>query len=249
MTLSEEFISFEEDGDDRTPTYPTAFGVTFTPPIIGVVIAVLGLAGGVYLFLSLLIPAWQRNQELTTSQNQKQSLVEQQKASLKQTEKIQTELTRAKQQKVEVLALFANEKTLDTLLLDLNRLVQSTNVKQTSAKLKKFTPVNQTAEMISDGALGSEVNGKLKRRIVNIAFEGTFEQTQAILRNIERLQPLLIVKDYNSEMSTVSSNSKDNPVVGPPVINTSFQLQALIPASAEEVTQAAAAAGEKEKKK
>lgn len=120
MTISEEFISFE-DNDEVAPTYPAAFGVTFTPTVSGVLIAVLGLAGSVYLILNLIMPAWQKHQELVASQNQKQSLVEQKQASLRQREKIEAELAQAKQQQTEVLALFANERTLDTLLLDLNR--------------------------------------------------------------------------------------------------------------------------------
>ena len=244
MTISEEFISFE-DNEEPAPTYPTAFGITFTPIVSGVLIAVLGLAGGVYLSLNLLMPAWQRHQELTASQNQKQSLVEQKQASLRQREKIEIQLAQAKQQQAEVLALFANEKTLDTLLLDLNRLVQSANAKQNArAKLKKFVPVNSSAEVIADGSLGSEVNGKLKRRTVDVAFEGTFEQTQSILRNIERLQSLLVVKDYQSIMTAASADQKDKPVGGPVSITTSFQLQALIPVSPEEAAKAAEAAKE-----
>lgn len=241
MTLSEEFIS-TEDRIETAPTYPTAFGITFTPPISAALIAASGLALSVYMLMNLLMPAWQRNQELTASRTEKQNLVQQRSASLKQTEQIQAELAQAQQQKTEVLALFSNEQTLDTLLLDLNRLIQSANVqKNARAKLTKFVPANQTAEIISDNSFGAEVNGKLKRRSINITFEGTFEQTQAILRNIERLQPLLIVRDYKSNMTsapTDDSNPKNSVVGGPTVITTSFQLQALIPASPAEVAPA-----------
>ena len=121
MTLSDEFISFEDDGG-AAPTYPSAFGITFTPPIIGILLAVAGLVGAAYLVVSLVMPALQRYQELTDSQNQKQALVEQKAASLQQKEQVQAQLVQAKQQNTQVLALFANEQTLDTLLLDLNRL-------------------------------------------------------------------------------------------------------------------------------
>jgi len=50
MTYTEDFIAAEEGQalDAAAPTYPTAFGVTFTPVVIsGVLIGVLGLAGSI----------------------------------------------------------------------------------------------------------------------------------------------------------------------------------------------------------
>lgn len=241
MTISEEFISVEEDFE-AAPSYPTVFGVTLTPTISGALLAVVGLGLGGYLFTSFVTPAMQKHDELTAKQNEKQNLVQQKSASMAQKQQVETELTKAKQQKADVLTLFANESTLDTLLIDLNRLVQSVNGKQNAtAKLKKFTPANQSAETISDGSLGSDVNGKLKRRIVDINISGTFDQTQEIFRSIERLQPLLIVRDYQSTM-VAATNKDGKPVGGAPNIDTSFKLQALIPVSPEEAAAAAAAA-------
>lgn len=249
MTISEDFGSFEEDSAPA-PTYPSAFGVTFTPTISGIAIAVAGIAGAAYIIATLVMPALQKNQELSETQNQKQALVQQKTASLQQKDKVEADLARAKQQNAEVLTLFANEQTLDTLLLDLNRLVQSANgQKSTSAQLKKFVPANQTAEPIADGSLGAEVNGKLKQRTIDIIIEGTYEQTQSILRNIERLQPLLIVKDYKSTMVAPSTDPKDKSVGGPPTISTSFKLQALIPVSPAEAAAAAAAAQQSQEQK
>jgi type IV pilus assembly protein PilO len=95
-----------------------------------------------------------------------------------------------------------------------------------------------------DGSLGVGVNGKLKRMNINVEIVGTYEQTQSILRNIERLQPLLIVRDYQSTLSTVqATDAKGKPIrrVGPAPITTSFQLQALMPLSREEIAAAQAA--------
>ena len=239
MTVSEELGSYEDD-IPAAPNYPSAFGVTFTPTISGIAIAVAGIFGAAYIIATLVMPTWQRNQELTDAQNQKQALVQQKTASLQQKERVEADLARAKQQNSEVLALFANEQTLDTLLLDFNRLVQSANGQNsTSAQLKKFVPANQTAEVISDGSLGSEVNGKLKQRTVEVTFDGTFEQTQSILRNIERLQPLLIIRDYKSTTAAPSTDPKNKSVGGPPTISTTFKLQALIPVSPAQAAQAA----------
>lgn len=247
MTLSEEFVSFD-DSAVPTPAYPTVFGQAITPTIAGAIVAVLGIAGAGYLLLSLVMPALGKYQELQATQTQKQSLVQQKSVNLKQKDTVAAELARAKQQKSEVLTLFANEQTLDSLMLDVNRLIESVNTKPNGrAKMTKFVPGNQTAEIIADGSLGSEVNGKLKRRSVKIEMQGTFEQTQSILRNIERLQPLLLIKDYDSKIDTTSANDKDNPVFGPPLITTSFEMQALLPVSPEEAAQVTEAAKEKKK--
>lgn len=245
MTVTEDFIP-DSNGEFEAaaPNYPTAFGVTFTPPIIGGIAAVLGLGATIYLFLNLLLPTFQKYQELQVSQNEKQTLVEQKKAVLQQTEQVRAELALARQQQTEVLALFANEQTLDTLLIDLNRVVESVNANAggnfTRARLKRYVPANQFAEVIVDGSLGSAVNGKLKRRVINVELEGTFEQTQAIIRNIERLQSLLLIKDYQSTLAQVTPNQQGRVGRGG-TINTSFQLEALIPANPAEVSQAAAA--------
>lgn len=243
MTVSEDFIP--DDGGEfeaAAPTYPTAFGVTFTPAVSGALIAGVGLAGSIYLILNLLLPTFQKYQELQTSRNDKQAQVQQKQAVLQQTEQVKTELALAKQQQVEVLGLFANEQSLNTLLLDLNRVIESGNANPQRnfirARLKRYVPAAQSPEVITDSSLGSAVNGKLKRQVVNVELEGTFEQTQAIVRNIERLQPLLLVKDYQSTLVQAAPNQLGGSVRGSGTITTAFQLQALIPATAEEAAVA-----------
>lgn len=252
MTVSEDFIP--DDGGEfeaAAPTYPTAFGVTFTPAVSGAIIAVVGLAGSIYLILNLLLPTFQKYQELQTSRNDKQAQVQQKQAVLQQTEQVRTELALAKQQQIEVLGLFANEQSLNTLLLDLNRVVESGNANPQRnfirARLKRYVPAAQPTEVITDSSLGPAVNGKLKRKVVNVELEGTFEQTQAIIRNIERLQPLLLVKDYQSTLVQAASDQLGGSVRGSGTITTAFQLQALIPANAEEAANVAAPANPPQK--
>lgn len=246
MTFSDDFITVGEGQElqESAPSYPSLFGIKLTPQISGILIA-LGLGAlALYVLTTYVMPVWQRYGELSTSRTEKQGQIAQKQAVLQQGEKLKTELVQAKQQQTEILGLFANEKTLDTLLLDLNRLVESGNATQSNgvtARLQRFVPQNQSnAEVVNDSSYGAAVNGKLKRRIVNVEFTGNYEQTQSILRNMERLQPLLIVKDYKS---TLTQNPSSQPGFVPlPTITTSFQLQALIPANAEEVAAAAKAA-------
>lgn len=257
MTLSEDF-NFAEGGEfgSEAPAYPVVFGISFTPKIIGILVGVLGIAGAGYMLMNMVMPAWETYQQQQEKRTDLQGQVEQKKASITQIDKVKDELAQAKQQRIQVLSLFADEKTLDTLLLDLNRLVESGNAQVPAnavrAKLQKFVPASQQAETVADGSLGAIVNGKLKRSSVNVEIVGTFEQTQSIIRNIERLQPLLIVKDYQArlapEPSTNSSSGEEVRRVGPAAITTSFQLQALMPMKAEEIAAATEAKKEKPKK-
>jgi type IV pilus assembly protein PilO len=248
MTLSDD-LNFAEQGGEfnsETPASPVVFGIAFTPKIIGILVGVVGLAAAGYIFLNLLMPALESYQQQQAKSSELQGQIDQKKANIKQIDKVKDELVQAKQQKIQVLGLFANEKSLDTLLLDMNRLIESgntpTSINAVRAKLKKFVPVSQKPEPIIDGSLGLQVDGKLKRSIISAEITGTYEQTQSIIRNIERLQPLLIVKDYQSSLAPVESRSPTDktPVqVGPAAIDTSFQLQVLMPLSPEEIAAAA----------
>ncbi len=246
MTLSEDVNFAELDGEQASFAYPVIFGTTITPRIVGIVIGVVGLLGAAYMVLNLIMPAWDNYQQQQIKQTDLQGQIDQKKASIKQINKVKQELELSKKQQTQVLSLFANENTLDTLLLDMNRLVDSSNAKlqknAVRAQLQKFDPVSNKAEPITDGSLGTQVNGKLKSRNFNVEIVGTYEQTQSILRNIERLQPLLIIKDYQSTLvpDAVSQPGKQVIRVGPEAITSSFQLQALIPLSPQEVAAAKA---------
>ncbi|MBN3943906.1 MAG: pilus assembly protein PilO [Nostoc sp.] len=254
MTLSDD-LNFAEQGgefDPATPAAPVVFGIAFTPKIIGILVGVIGLAGAGYILLNLLMPAWESYQQQQAKSSELQAQIEQKKANIKQIDKVKDELAQAKQQKVQVLSLFANEKTLDTLLLDLNRLIESgntpTSINAVRAKLKKYVPISQKPEPIVDGSLGLGVDGKLQRSTISAEITATYEQTQSIIRNIERLQPLLIVKDYQATLAPAETRSpldKTPMQVGPAAINTSFQLQVLMPLSPEEIAAAAKAAPKK----
>jgi type IV pilus assembly protein PilO len=141
---------------------------------------------------------------------------------------------------------------LHTLLIDTNRLVELRNtpvaLSPVKAKLRRFIPVGDKPEIINDGSFGELVNNKLKRSTFNVEVVGTFEQTQSIMRNIELLQPLLIVKNYESKLDSSpvieirDSSGRRTTLSGPRQISTSFQLQALMPLTAEEAANAAKAA-------
>ena len=101
-----------------------------------------------------------------------------------------------------------------------------------------FSPLAGATEAPAkaDSSLSPEVNGKIIYLVFNVTIEGTFEQTESIIRDIERMQPLLIVRDYQSTLAPMSTADAKGQV-GSAIITTSFQLQALMPVSVELATQ------------
>ncbi len=248
MTYSSDLI----DSDLATntsfiaaPAYPSIFGITFSPIVSGACLAVAGCGISAYLYLSFLQPQLAKNQELETKLSETQKQIEIRKDNTIKIAAAEKDLARANTQKQVVLGLFASDKKLDTLLLDLNKLV---NIRQ--GELQTFEPEAPTlgngssgAAVVTDGSLGSSLNNKLKRKVVSIAVNGNFEQVQSILRTIERLDQLLIVKDFRADVDKTKQkiivDAQGKPIPQPQsTIKTSFKLQALIPLTAAE--QAAA---------
>ncbi|WP_016950230.1 hypothetical protein [Anabaena sp. PCC 7108] len=250
MTLSDD-LSFSQHAngfDDAPSSNPVIFGVTLTAPIIGAIVGGIGFLAAGYMILNIVMPAWDTYQQQQTKSNELQGQVDQKRLQSQQIDKVLAELAQAKLQQVQVLALFANEKSLATLLMDTSRLVDSSNGKLTAnsvrATLKKFVPSGDQPQVIIDDSLGAEVNNKLKRSTIKVEIEGTFEQTQSIMRNVERLQPLLLVKNYDSKLvpPEVDNSEGRNKIVqtGPGKLATSFDLEALMPLTQEEATTATA---------
>jgi len=240
MTAGGDFISGDGREFDSAPNYPTIFGLKLTPTVSGTLIALVGLGLAVWLFINLVQPEWQKGQALEADIKTKEATLQASQETKRQLEEAKTKLKDSEQLKADVLTLFATEKSMDTLLLDLNERVQSANagitVPERRASLSKFTKNDTATGTVNDSSLGPAINGKLNRQVYDVQMTGSFAQTQSIIRSIERLQPLLVVKNLNSQLDTstqaVVLNDRGQLVPnGQPVtrINTSFQLNALIP--------------------
>ncbi len=252
MTLSDDLSFSQSSGsfdDNSSSSYPVMFGVTFTPMVMGVVAGGLGFLGAVYMILNMIMPTWETFQQQRAKNQELETQVEQKTLQAQKAPEARAELAQSKQLQTQVLGLFANEKSLDTLLLDTSRLVESSNAKALAgssikAQLKKFAPEGDKPEVIDDSSLGSKVDNKLKRQIINVEIEGRFEQMQTIMRNIERLQPLLLVQEYNSQLvePEIDDSDKDAPPIRsePGKLVTSFNLVALMPLTEEEAARIAA---------
>jgi type IV pilus assembly protein PilO len=278
MTLGGDFIPADQPFNAE-PDYPTVFGIRFTPMVSGIALALLGLLGAGALLYYLGLPAWELNQQLNAKVQQTEQDIEQQQAILTEIDTAKKELEVAKRQRDDVLTLFSSEASLDTLLLDLNRQIDARNVDlpqrraqklaqcspiiqqnirefeekngalAAKAELKDFTPNKERTGVITDSSYGPDVNGKLKRQVVSVELAGNYEQTAAILQSIERLQPLLVIRELTSDLGDASKNvtlytgtgdfARLSTCQPDPAITTKFQLEALLPLKPEEVVPAA----------
>jgi type IV pilus assembly protein PilO len=237
MTFAEDEFALDE-GFDEASDYPVAFGITFTPQVSGISFALLGLVAAGYVLMTFVQPAWQQFQTLRSSIDEKETQVAQQAVIQNQIAELETQVQQAEAKQDQVLALFADERNLDTLLLDLNRFVEARQ-----GELISFTPQGEPA-IVNDGSLGAPVNNKLKRQSINLQVEGTFDQIQSIMQSLERLQSLLLVKGYSSQITEEQTATVNNGQVilsEPPTLQTTFQIDALVPLSEEEKAELAAA--------
>ncbi|GBF79107.1 pilus assembly protein [Aphanothece sacrum] len=249
MTFSEELTSQEEqDFEGEGGGYPTAFGITFTPQITAIALALLGLAGSIYVFTSFVQPALESYNTLKTDEAEKQSQVDQRKSGKLEQKMVdaETKLRDSEALRSQVLALFSNESTLATLLLDIDRFVKGNN-----GQLNSFKP-DGTITIVSDGSLGPSVNNRLKRQRFQLEIEANFPETQAILTDLERLQPLLLVQSLKTQLVeekfkikllNVKQTGEEIQAQGQAVpqgkdtVKTTFALDAILPLSPEELVK------------
>jgi hypothetical protein len=238
MTYSGEGDSIIANADfEELPEYPSAFGITFTPQVTGISLAVAGLLAAGYIIMTFFMPSWETYQ---TSIGDKKARLDQVNAQefsslLSKVQTLKGEIAKAETDQKQLYSLFADDKTVNTLLLDINKFVEAKG-----AKIINFEPQIWQAEIVADGSLGEAVNNKLKRQVVTLSMEGTFIQTQSILREIEKLQPLLILKDFTSEVSEkpvfIFDQNQLKPS-GEPLLKTSFTIDLIVPLSEEELVE------------
>ncbi len=253
------YNSYNEDNvpaDDfeELPEYPTAFGITFTPQIIGICLGVLGVLITGYIIMNFVTPAWTNYQTNVNEKKDRLNQVNQQEFSvlLRKIDDLKAEIIKAEEDQRQLYSLFADNKTVNTLLLDINKFVT-----ERQANIVSYQPEQWEPQTITDSSLGSAVNNKLKRQVVNMTMEGTFVQIQSVLRNIEQLQPLLLLKNFNSEVIETPSllwDEKQLKTQGEPKLKTSFTMELILPLTAQELEQSqkaeeAAKAAEAEKQK
>jgi Tfp pilus assembly protein PilO len=228
FTTSTEFGTSQGDDFDSGSNYPSAFGITFTPQVSGIAAGVSGLLLAGYLIWSQVLPAASSLSELQTKKQEQETKIEQfkgQQVEVKLQEK-KAEFESVQQVKQEVLTLFADPTSLDTLLLDVNSFVKATNV-----QLNSFTP-DGDAKVVADDSFGELAKNKVQTNSYKLDIEGNFAQIQLFLQYLERLQPLLVVRNFSVDVGEGDKQadvSQANTVIvtGPPNLKATITLDAV----------------------
>ena len=102
-----------------------------------------------------------------------------------------------------------------------------------TAELYQFDPAGSSG-LIIDDSYGPELNGRLERQVIAVSFRSLFSPAQSILRNIERLEPLVVITGfsqtwapYANDSAEYEENLKQLGVARP--LNTTFNLEVLVP--------------------
>lgn len=227
FTTSDEFDPQEGDFGESSD-YPQAFGITFTPNITGVAIGVSGFLIAAYLFWSQVLPVLGELSELNNQKQEKQAQLSQLSSS--QLEQVlinkRSELEQIKNLKQDVLQLFSNEETIETLLLDVNSFSNISNV-----KINSYVPAGEKSA-VTDDSLGSLATNNVAVKTFNLDLEGTFTQLQLFLQDLERLQPLLVIQNLSTSTVDPTQYLFENDqllTVGEPKLKTTVTLNAVFP--------------------
>lgn len=235
-TSTTTIIDEEFDGNAN---YPTAFGITFTPQVSGIALGIVGLVGMAYVLFTFFLPAWNEYQQLKSDEAAKQAQVDQQSTGelARKLANAEVQLQQAEKRKATVLELYANSQDMQTILYNFNNLFTARNV-----KLISFTPAGEPA-VIADDTLGVDVKNRLKRQTFTIVMAGGFGETINLIRDIERLQPLILMKNLQSSLVKtefpVSVVREGETVRVEPdasdTLNTNLTLEVLLPLTPEEI--------------
>ncbi|MEM9273095.1 MAG: type II and III secretion system protein [Cyanobacteria bacterium P01_F01_bin.143] len=236
MTFANDFIDDDQSLDDD---YPTAFGITFTPIVSCILLSVMGIVGAGYIYMNMVAPAQKAYNKLKTQ-------VEEKQAQLKQVQQpgydqklaaLKAQIAEQKALKSKVISMFTSQNDLETLLIDINGFISANQ-----GELIKYTP-DSTISTIDDDSLGAAVKGKLKKKGLDLEIQGTFSQTQAILQDIERLEPLLVINSYTSNVTTqptaiLVSNQGQILAQDSAILTTKLKIDAILPLNQKELEQA-----------
>lgn len=261
------FTPLEEQAGAPPPPGSVVVGpLVITPIIQGILAAVAGVAVAGLLVWKLVLPALETRTTLETEIATIQGDISNKEKTAATMKAAEAKLEEAKQQKNDVISLFPDNKALQTLLLDINKIV-----KLRGAELGSFKPVTEdnwilkpegaakagapappppAAAAPTDGkAAAAAADLKLTQAIegktVEMELSGNFAQVQATLRDFERLQQMVLVDSFtlklNPESQYVVVNSQGQIVKrGEPEIETKFKLMAVVPLPAEELEKLAA---------
>ncbi|MGB3310645.1 MAG: hypothetical protein WA939_18030 [Nodosilinea sp.] len=97
-----------------------------------------------------------------------------------------------------------------------------------TSELLRFNPSPPVILAEEDGP--PELNGKLERYTVDVSMQALFPQTLSIMRNIERLEPLIVIRDLQQSIAPPPEGATEEQLLGiSRLLLTDFTLELLVP--------------------
>ena len=228
----------------------TLFGFTFTSKILGILIGVGGVALAAYVATTYVSPIWDSVQTGQKNIDDKTTNVTTLKGQVASKSNIAQKIEEANQQNKFVLSLLPNVDNIDTLIRDIQEQIPKTIVialppdfsYELAGTLRNFQP--------SIPVIGTQYD----TYSFTIGFDGKFEDVLNTIQKIERLRPLLVVKDlkltkkplptatFKFSRPIAAGKEKEILDILPPLIGADFTLQAFVPKTEADLKKAAAAA-------
>ncbi|AFY72747.1 Tfp pilus assembly protein PilO [Synechococcus sp. PCC 7502] len=222
------------------------FGQTLSAKTLGIALGVIGIATAGYIFFNFVQPLWTTIDTTKSGIDSKKASIADKDTQIKQKADLPQKVAAAKERSETVLSLLPSQDSMDTLLIDLNKLIKSSNVSpiQLSGNLlESFSPT-------PPGPIVPE--GQYRTQTLNIQFAAAYSDLITILRSIESLKTLIVVQDIQlTKRQNVTIRNPGNLTPEqqkaqiarlPPVLSVTFRLVAYIPASDEEIKTLAQAA-------
>lgn len=222
------------------------FGQTISTRTLGIALGIVGIGIAGYIFVNHVQPVWTTIDSTRSGIEAKKTSISAKDTEIKAKADLPQKLATAKERLETVLSLLPNQDTIDTLLIDLNKLIKTENISpvQVSGELlESFSPSAPSAVI---------PQGQYRTQTLNIQFASGYADLITILRNLESLRTLLVVQDLQltrRESVTLRNPGNLTPEQQraqieslPPVLSTTFKIVTYVPLSEDEIKALAAAA-------
>jgi len=202
------------------------FGQTLSARTLGIALGVIGIVVAGYGFATFVQPLLTTLDTLNTGIDTKNQSITTKSGEVKAKADLPKKFEAAKERTKAVMSLFPTEDSMDVLLIDLNKLVQSKNI-----PLKSYAPGSPSA-VVADGQYRSV--------IMPMTLDAPYADAVDVIQSLESLQASLAVRDLKLTKAA-TSEEKGSKLVNPPLqVTTTFNLVAYVPLSEDEVKAAAA---------
>ena len=231
----------------------TLFGFTFTSKVLGIVMGIGGIGLAIYMATTYVTPLWDQVQSGQTNISTKKTSVVDLEQKITSKGNVLVKIEEAKKQNGFVLTLLPNVDNIDTLMRDIQEQVPKTI---TIALPPDFSyELQGTMRTFQPGPL--VVGPQYKTYSFTIGFDGKFEDVLNTIQKIERLKPLLVVKNLTLtkknlpieqfKFSRPLAPGKEKELLDslPPLLGADFILEAFVPLTEAELKAAAPAAAPK----